>query len=189
MLRIVNLEEIRDLIRRVPDLVDLQEKRDPDFVPDVKMWLILLEKTLENNRMQVVGNVASLRGILISSERGVIPEGIEFQGRSSTRKIKEATAAHVLRQVTDLVSSVIQKDIDRLIDAERLGRQLVALAKAKGLIGEDAIAATHTERLKVIWQTLSADPDIGPGTVNIEGLVGPHDALIVLDRTIASDAS
>ena len=187
MLRIVNLEEIQGMLLRIPGLVDLQDRRDPDFVQDVKQWLSKLEEVLDNNRIPVAGNVAALRALLISAERGVIPAGVEFHGRSTRRKIQEAAAAYVLRQTGDLVSSVIQKDHERVAEAERLTRQLVVLAKAKGLIQELSSGDNFTDMVKAIWRTLSADPELSPGTANVEGLIGPHDALITLDRTIISD--
>jgi hypothetical protein len=187
MLRIVNLEEIQGLLLRIPGLVDMMDQRDPDFVADVKQWLTTLEKALDSNRMPAAGNVAALRGLFISSEDGVIPSGIDFHGRPTKRKIRNATAALVLRGTGDLVSSVIQKDQERVSEAERLGRQLVALARAKQLIRQQPSGEDWKEMLKAIWRAMSDDPELSPGTTNLEGLVGPHDALIVLDRTISRD--
>jgi hypothetical protein len=187
MLRIVNLEEIQKILSRITCIVDLQEKRDPDFVHEVKRWLIELEKVLDNNRIAVAGNVAALRGVLIAAERGVLPTGLEIHGRYTVRKIKEAVASSVLRQGGDIVSNVIRKDNERIAEATRMNRQLIALAKAKGLIRELPSGENYTEILKALWRTLASDPDISPGTTNVEGLVGPNDALIILDRTITSD--
>jgi hypothetical protein len=188
MLRILNLEEIEGMLLRIRNLVDLQDQRDPDFVEGVKEWLSGLEKALENNRLAVAGNVAALRGMLLSAEQGVIPSGIVFHGRATRRKIRDATGAYVLRQSGDLVSSVIQRDRGQVAEAERMTRQLVALAKAKGLIQELPSGENFTDMLQAIWRRLSADPDISAGTINVEGLIGPHDALVVLDRILTSDA-
>jgi hypothetical protein len=186
MLRITNLEEIQGMLLCIPSLVDLQERRSPHLVQDVRKWLSRLEKVLHSNRMPVAGNVAALRGLLISAERGVIPPGVEFHGRSSGRKIREAATAYVLRQAGDIVSNVIHKDHDRVAEAERISQQLVALARAKGLIEEHPSGDDFSNMLQAIWRTMSADPDLSPGTVSVEGLIGPHDALVVLDRTITS---
>lgn len=189
MLRIVNLEEIEGMLLRIRGLIDLQEKRNIGFVKEVKSWLAELEKVLGNNRIPAAGNVASLLGLLISAERGAIPEEIVLQGRPTKRKITEATASHVLQLVGDLVSNVIHKDRERVAEARRLSRQLVTLAKAKKLISELPSGENYTGMLKSIWQTLCSDPEISPGAINVEGIVGPHDALIILDRTILSDMS
>jgi len=187
MLRIVNLEEMQGMLLRIPGLVDLQEQRDTDFVQDVKHWLVKLEKVLENNRLPAAGNVAALRALLISAEQGVIPAGVEFHGRATGRKIRDAAAAYVLRHAGDIVSIAIQKDCERVAEAERMTRQLVSLAKARGLIQELPSGENFTDMLKAIWRSLSADPDISPGTINVEGLIGPHDALVILDRILTSD--
>lgn len=187
MLRIVNLEEIQNMFLRTSDLVDLNEQRNPNFVHCVKQWLSELEKVLNNNRMPVAGTIATLRGILISAERGNIPAGIEFKGRASGRRIREATASKLIRQAVGLVSNAIQKDGERVKEAERITRQLVSIAKTKGLIREVPSGDNFTDMLKAIWRTMSADQVLSQGIVSVEGLVGPQDALVVLDRTITAD--
>jgi hypothetical protein len=189
MLRIVNLEEIQSMLLRISRLVDLQDRRDPDFVQEVKRWLSKLEKVLENNHISTAGNIAVLRAMLVSAERGLIPAGIEFHGRPTGRKIRGAAAAYVLRRACDIVSSVIQRDCERIAEAERMTRQLVALAKARGLIQELPGGDNFTDMLMAVWRTLSADEELSPGTISVEGLIGPYDALIVLDRIMTSDIS
>ncbi|MEE8639573.1 MAG: hypothetical protein V3T41_04110 [bacterium] len=187
MLRIVNLEEVQGMLRRIPDLVDLQERRIPGFGEEVKRWLVALEKVLDNNRMPVAGNVAALRAMLISAERGVIPAGVAVHGRMTRKKIEQATATLVLHQISDMISDVVLPDVQRIAEAERLTRQLVALGKAKGLVKPPPSDGERTENLSVLWRTLAADPDVAGGTVNVEGLVGPNDALVILDRMIVRD--
>jgi len=187
MLHIVNLEEIQGMLLRIPDLVDLLDRRDPALFHDVKQWLSNIERVLLNNRMPAAGNVAALRGMLIAAERGVIPVGVGFHGRSTIRKIREAAVGYVLRQTGDLVSIAIEKDRERIAEAVRMTRQVVAVAKAKGLIQQVPRGDDLTNMLKALWQTLSTDADLSPGKVNVEGLVGPYDALIVLDRITTSD--
>lgn len=187
MLHIVNLEEIESMLLRVPLLVDLQEQRDANLVEEVKHWLVDLETVLKNNSIPEAGNIAALRSLLISSERGLKPEGIEIRGSVTGRKIKEATAATVIQKAGSLVSDVICKDRERVAEAGRIGRQLVALGRAKGLIGELPGGRNHGEMLKVLWRALAADSEMQAGVVNVEALAGPNDALIILDRAITGD--
>lgn len=187
MLRIINIQEIQNMLSSISGLVDIQQCHDPNFDDKVKLWLAKLEKMLESNRIMQVGEIATLRGLILSAEDGIIPPGIEIHGKSSKRKIVEAAVTFSLRQSSKLVSDFLQNEVNRVSDAERMMRQLLALAKAKGLIQQIPDDSNHTEVLKYIWHTLSEDPEIAPGTINVEGLVGPHDALIILDRMIASD--
>lgn len=186
MLHIVNLEEIHSLLLKLPKLIDRLERKDPEFVSSVRRWLTEAEEVFVNNRMPLAGNIAALRGTLDATQRGVIPAGIVFHGRATTRKIREATAADVVRHAGELISTTVQDDIARVAEAERLGHQLAALAKAKGLLSQSVPGQDRTQRLKNTWTTLTIDPDLAPGTVRLESLVGPNDALIVLDRALTA---
>ena len=187
MLCIVNIEEIQNILSSISGLVDLQQRHDSNFDEKVKSWLALLEKVLESNRIMQVGEIATLRGVILLAENGIIPPEVGIRDRMSKRKIIEAATTFSLRQAATLISGFLQKEVDRVSDAERMMRQLIAMAKAKSLIPQILHGKNHSEELKLIWRTLASDPEIAPGIINVEGLVGPHDALIVLDRVIARD--
>lgn len=187
MLRIVNLEEIHNLLLRIPRLVDGLNRKDPGAIDDVRRWLVDLEQVLENNRLPLAGGIAGLRGELDAAFRGVIPAGIVFHGRVTGRKVREAAAAEMLRRAGDRVASVIQADESRIADAERVARQLIAVARFKGLIPGRPADRDPLEDVKSVWKAMQSDPEIGQGAVHLLGLLGPHDALIVLDRGITRD--
>ena len=137
-----------------------------------------------NNRIPAAGRIAGLRGTLAAAERGFVAPGVVVQGRATTRKIKDATAADVIRSAGDLIWNAVQDDAMRIAEADRLGHQIAALAKSKALIPAENGDGSHAVHLKQIWTTLLADPDIGGGAVRLEGLVGDNDALIILDRAL-----
>ncbi len=184
MLHIVNLEEIQSLLLRVPKLIGDLERRDPNFLGAVKEWLTQMEQVLLNNRLPVAAEVAVLRGVLIGAERGVMPPGMVFRGRPTARKIKDASAADVLRKAEELVANAIRGDAAQFAEGERLARQLVTVAQRKGLVPAASRADRHAEMLNAIWRALIADPDLGPATTHLAGLVGTYDALILLDRML-----
>jgi len=187
MLRIINLEEIQTLLLRVPGIVEQNEQRDPRFVPTVKTWLTQLEAVLKNNHLPTAANVAALRANLISTEQGNIPAGITFNGRATKRKVQQATASQCISQSVEMISGTIQKDAERVAEAQRITRQLVSIAKSKGLITETPHGKNYTSILNAIWTKMSKDQVLAQGVVSIEGLVGPNDALLLLDRTITAD--
>ena len=184
MLNIMNLEEIQSILLRVPVLIRELEARDVSFAGSVKTWLTQGEQTLSNNRLTVAAQVAALRGVLISAERGAIPSGMAFTKRATLRMIKDAAAADVLRKAEELMSSAINADAARFAEGEKLTRQIVAVAYRKGLTLVAPDVGTHSERLKTIWQAMTRDPDLVSATTHLIGLVGPHDVLILLDRML-----
>lgn len=187
MLRIVNLEEIQGLLLLVPALVDRLEKHDPDFVDQVKSWLVEGERVLGNNRLPAAGSLAALRATLVNAQSGVIPPGYQTQKRLSRRKMGEMIASDVLRQGSELLSQVIAADGKRVDEAAQLTRQLVALAVYKELIPDPRKVSDPTGYLRAVWKAMEADSDLQTGTVRLLGLVGQNDALLLLDRTITAD--
>lgn len=185
MLRIIQLEEIQSLLLQVPRFVGMLEEKDTGAVPAIKAWLEKIEEALQNNRLPVVSIVAGLRGELISAERGALLDHITIHGRLTTRKMKQAVAADVIKRTGAIVVEAIHGDKERISKAEEICQQLIALARAKSLVVLPLEGMDHTQSLKALWSKLSSDHDIAAGTVNIEGLVGPDDSLIVLDRTLA----
>lgn len=188
MLHIMNLEEIQGMLLRVSELIDSLEKRDPSFVGSVKEWLTQAEQVLISNRLAVAAEVAVLRGVLVSAERGVIPPGMAFSTRTTIRKIKDASAADVLRKAEELISISISADAARFAEGEKLTQQIVAVAQRKGLIPVTPSLDKHTEMLKSIWQAMIMDPDLGAATTHLAGLVGAYDVLILLDRMLPTPA-
>lgn len=184
MLHLVNLEEIQSMLLRVPGLIASLERRDPTFVDGVNEWLTQMERVLISNRLAVAAAVAVLRGVVISAERGVIPPGMAFSTRTTIRRIKDASAADVLRRAEELVSSAIRADAVRFAEGEKLTQQIVAVAQRKGLIPVTPNVDKHTEMLKAIWQAMIMDPDLGAATTHLAGLVGAYDVPILLDRML-----
>ncbi len=187
MLRIVNLENLQSLLLRIPILVDKLERRDSGFPEAVSTWLKNLEQALTNNRLPVASRIAALRGLLTLADRGGFPQGLEIRGRASGRKVRLASAVEALRQADQAMTEALASDAARIADAHRMGRQLVALAKAKGLISSHVAPTDPLEFLKRIRSDLASDEQTAGGIVNLEGLVGPQDSLMVLDRAITAD--
>lgn len=184
MLHIVNLEEIQGILLRLPGLISDLERRDPNFVSAVKDWLTQAEQTLISNGLAVAAAVAALRGTLISAEQGVIPPGLAFSGRMTSRKIRAASATDVLRKAEELISNAIRGDVVRFAEGEQLARQMVAVAQRKGLIPVIPQVDGHTQMLNAIWQAMGKDQDLVAATTRLAGLVGVHDALILVDRCL-----
>ncbi len=183
-MHIVTIEALQRELLRVPKLVDRLEQRDQNFPEAVKSCLSQLETILVNHRMSEAAGVAALRAELIASERGVVPASLDFRGRKTSRKVKEATAADVLMRAEQLISGTIRVPMEHIQEGERIARQIVALGKRKGLIPVSHGEGNRTAMLNSLWQALDADPELGNAATHLAGLVGKYDALILLDRMI-----
>ncbi|MHB8891821.1 MAG: hypothetical protein ACYC65_07225 [Candidatus Limnocylindrales bacterium] len=183
-LNVVQYEEIVALLRHVPRLVDGLETRSTNHVDDVLAWLRQAEQAMENNRLPVVSQVAACRATLIGSTRGVQDRDLVVIGRPTSRRIREATASMVLLRCNDLLHGVIAERHAVFQEAERIARQVIAIADAKGIIGACADGRPHHAFLACLQQQVAADPDLAAVNAHLLSLVGRTDVLVFLDRAL-----
>ena len=184
-LNVVQYEEISALLRKVPRLVDQLEARQSGFVEGVLAWLRQAEATLENNRLAVVSQVAACRAMLVEATRGVHTKDVVFVGRATPRKIQEATASMMLRRSNDLLHGVIAERQAVFPEAERIARQVMAVAEAKGLIRDCDDGRPHQQFLQCVQQKVAADRDLASVYAHLVALVGKNDVLVFMDRALA----
>ena len=183
MLRLLAMEEIQALEGGVPELVRLYERKESNFATAVKDWLRQAEQLLTNSRLPGAGEVAGLRGMLISAEQGVIPDNLHFKGAVSLRRIRNATAAEVLRKAERRLGEGIAPTVAQVAEADRLVRQMLPVARRKGLAPLMEMPGS-ADQLVALWRALESDADLGAIATHVVGLVGKQDALIVLDRCL-----
>lgn len=185
MLSLAALNGLRDLLAGCSSLADLQQNRDPSFVPGVNDWLAKLEQALHRHRIPEGATVAGLRSTLIASERGLVASGLEIQGRLTTSKLTEGTATQCMRAATELVCMALRKDQERITEGERIIRQLVSLAKARDLIKTAVSGNRESGLMASMWRRIAADPDLATGAASAEALLGMPDVLVLLDQITA----
>jgi hypothetical protein len=187
MLRIPNYEELRTLLLELPSVVDDVEQRDPASFDRVQSWLRAVERSLANNRMVEAAEFAGLRAQLTMGRLGSLPAGMTVRDGMTSRKVRLVASAEVLRLAGPLLASSISIDRMRLDEADRVARQLVTAARVKGMIPAHAPTGDRWSAVGALWAEMQANAEIGQGAVHIVSLVGPDDAVIVLEHAISRD--
>ena len=93
----------------------------------------------------------------------------------------------MLKDAADTIAAELEADGARIDEADLLARQLVVAAQVKGLVNGPPASADHADAIQALWAAVLSEPEIGPGAVHLLSLVGPNDAVIVLDRAITRD--
>ncbi len=184
MLSIIQIEEIETLCLKLPDLVRQQEQRSVDFVRNAGAWLETLEKALSANRLYQAGNVASIRSGLIAVQQGQSPEQIAFRSPPSHSRAVSAAAAHALQRAAEMASNLIAENKPRFNDADRIAQQIMAAAVSRGLIPARDEGISNTQYLRLVRRVLATVSDLENAAIVLEGLVGPQDTLIFIDRAL-----
>ena len=183
-LRIIQVEEIKGLLRQVPALVDQLERRDSGFYEDLLAWLRRVEAVLEANRLASVSDVAALRSTLVQAGRGQLLPELHVEGRPTRKKIREVAGSHVIHQGNGLLQDLLRAPLANLEEADRICRQLAAVARAKGYVEASLQEQGHAAALAELIRCMAADPDLAAAYVHLTGLVGTQDAAILLDRAV-----
>ena len=95
-------------------------------------------------------------------------------------------ASHVLQRACEVASSVIAENRPRLSEAERVAQQIVAAARSRSLVMPRNPGMDNTQHLRSVRGEFAANRDLENATVHLEGLVGPQDMLVLLDRALGS---
>jgi hypothetical protein len=185
MLRIVHVEEIAAHLLRVPALVREQASRSFSFADNVAAWLVSLETVLSANQLYQAGRIATLRSGLVAAQHGQIPAGIEFRGLPSRLKVLNAVASQALQAGSEIAAAVVAEHRPRILEGERVAQQIIAAALSRGVVMPRPAGGSNTHYLRELRRNLAASADLEAGTVHLEGLVGPHDTLVLLDRALS----
>ena len=126
-----------------------------------------------------------LRSGLVAAEQGQLPAGLQFRGHPTRSRVLHAVALQALQRAADTASTLIAENQPRLAEAERVAQQIVAAALSRGLITGRAEGVSNTQYLRMLRRNLVTGVDLESAVVHLEGLVGPYDALILIDRALA----
>ena len=185
MLRIMHAEEIAGLLLLLPDLVRQQDRRATDFVPNASAWLSSLEGILTAGRLYQAGSIAMLRSSLVAAEQGRLPSELQFRGHPTRSRVMAAVASQVLQRAADIASALIAEDQPRRAEATRIALQIVAAAISRRLIAVRPEGMSNTQYLRMLRRNFATGDDLERAAVHLDGLVGPYDALILIDRALA----
>jgi hypothetical protein len=186
MLRITHVEEIEALLLLLPNLVRQQEHGSGTFAREAAEWLVLLENAFGANRLYQAGHVAMLRSDLAIAKTGQVPNDFEFRGLPSRSRVLNAVASRALQRAADLAGALVAENRPRLVEGERVAHQITAVALSRGLNLPPNPCASNTESLRAFRRNLGTSADLENAAAHLEGLVGPHDTLVLLDRAMSS---
>ncbi len=187
-LRFVQVDEIGALLLQVPALIDGFERRSATFVDAVMAWLKAAEDVLKRDGLPEASHIAVSRSQLLEASRGLQSGEVKVKGRPTTRKIRDATAVSVLQRCNQVLHDLISERKAVFQDAERISRQLITVAEAKGILDACAAAGGGQAFLQCLQDKLVRDSDLAGIYLHLASLVGKHDVLIFLDRAIPSSS-
>ena len=184
MLRITHAEELTNLALLVPSLVEMQEAESFQFPAAVSDWMKAVEESLASARSPQTAVLASLRAGINAARRGQVPDHVHIRGRPTRSRTIAAVATQALHEAAAITSNLLLESNGRFTEASALAQQIAALASARDAIPTREAGVTNTMYLSDLRAGLGSIDEFAAALIRLDGLVGPYDALVVLDRAL-----
>jgi hypothetical protein len=93
-------------------------------------------------------------------------------------------ASRALQGAAEIASTIMAENGARFGDAERVANQIVATARSREVLPAGEPGQSNSRYLRRVRDAVASAPDLESAMVHLEGLVGPQDALVCLDRAL-----
>jgi hypothetical protein len=184
MLRLLQHDELEGLLLESTDVLDRFHARDPGFEAHVDAWLVRVEEALRNNRLPLSARVAATRAELTaarSARRG--PDGAP--ATRVRRSDRQARAVAAVKRVVEELDAELAGSRRRFGDADDVARNVLAVGSATGVLEPSAAGGSPLEALRALRE----DPRTAGGVVQLQGLVGHQDSVMVVGRRLVDLAT
>lgn len=178
MLRLMQVEEIEQLLLQLPRIVGLQEQQPVSFVARATIWMDLLEQSLAAARADQAARIATLRSELVFARHTVARDAAEPRGQSTRARRLALEAAVALNEAADLAAVVLDEEQHRFSEANRRLRDILARAPSLDLDPGDEPAQARV--------AIVTHPELVRDYAAVETMVGADDALALLGRALSA---
>lgn len=179
-MRLIQVEEIEQLLLQVPRIVELQESQPTAFVARAATWIDLLEQALVAARAYEAAHLAALKSQLLFARTFVAHEPPESRTQPTRARQLAFDAAKAMTEAATVATAVLDEHRPRFDAADRRIHKLVADLRSRDLPTDtvaDARAAIHGRR------------ELEREYLGVEGSIGPEDAILLLGRALTPPPS
>ena len=176
------LSELDGVLSESGALIDLYKAKELAFFDKTVKWLEKLEKLAGDNKWSFQAPLAGLRGQLVTAARIQREDAFNWMPKSkNTRRAREALAAETIRLAAGLAGDYVSGDRALQYEAANLLRQLLTNAILKGVVGLKPTNG-NGRHIAQSWAAVASDPELGPASAHVVGLVGAYNAYILFDK-------
>lgn len=185
MVRLIQVDEIEQLLLQLPRIMELEDEQPAAFIARATQWMDLLEQALVAAHAYQAGRIAVLRSGLVFARHTVARDAAESSAplTRARRLVLEASAA--LDEASTIATNILDEYRPRFADADRKLHDLLARGRALGVLPlGDPINPTQAQL--VVRRVLAARPELARAYVAVATVVGGEDALLLLGRAIGA---
>lgn len=173
------------LLNQVPHIAEMYERKDSMFGQSVREWMDAAETILTANRIHLAAELATLKMMITSTQRGNRRQGQSSEGNvRSRKKAIEIASIEALRQAQHSVRTLLAPYDTRYDEAGQAARRMLVVASSLGLLNARLRTKFDSSTLPALWRDMVSNEKTGPWTVKMLEMVTPDEALTIVNRVI-----
>lgn len=173
------------MLNQVPHIAEMYERKDSVFAQSVREWMVATETILTANRMHVAAELATLKMMITSTQRGNRRKG---QGPENSvrnrKKAIEIASIEALHQAQHSIRMLLAPYEERYDEANQAARRMLIVASSLGILNARLRTKFDSATLPALWRDLVSNEKTSPWTVKMLEMVTPDEALTIVNRVI-----
>lgn len=168
-------------LEKVSELVDMYSKNEPFFLSKLKEWLAKTEEYLQIEKRPELSRIASLRGSIISAERGIFEPDFAIPAKTPKRKAGAAIGMMCLNKAQDVLNEILLPVKQAEAEAKDTISQVILVSDQNGILHEFwKDKALNSQNIIAYWQGLTQINEIRVGLDKALSLVGKEKAFLFM---------
>lgn len=169
--------QLNEQLLAYPQIVDLLEQKDYNFVPKFYSWMKETEEILKNNGLSEVSEIAGLRAKILATRYS------EDQ-RNSAKKQQSKVSAEILYDTQALVLKIIKPYEARVEECRELISHLLNIVNQSEAIRYNSESDDFQQFLNQLWTLFTNHQQLKPGAVKLQSYLSQQDILRIMAEEI-----
>jgi hypothetical protein len=185
MVRLIQVDEIEQLLLQLPHIVELQDEQPTAFIARATQWMDLLEQALVAAHAYQAGRIAVLRSGLVFARHTVARDAAESSAPLTRARRLVLEASTALDEASAIATNIVDEYRPRFADADRKLHELLARGRELGTLPLGPNNPTQAQLIEA-RHAIAAQPELERAYVAVETIVGAEDALQILGRALGA---
>ncbi len=173
------------MLNQVPHIAEMYERKSSMFAQSVREWIEAAETILTANRMHAAAELATLKMMITSTQRGnrTHGHGTDVNARNKKKAI-EIASIEALHQAQHSIRMLLAPYEQNYDDASQAARRMLIIASSLGILNARLRTKFDSSTLPALWRDMVTNEKTAPWTVKMLEIVRPDDAMTIVNRVI-----
>lgn len=184
-MNLTTFDQLVLMLNQVPHIAQMYERKDSKFAGSVKEWMDAAEMILVANRYHLAAELATLKLMMTSAQRGNNRQEPRSDNTARNRKKAiELASIEALHQTQHSIRTLIEPYEGRYDEASQAARKMLIVASSLGILNARLRSKFDSATVPALWKEMVSNEKTAPWTIKMLEMVTPDEALTLINRVI-----